>query len=426
MEKTVDRCRSFNHPIVAAVLACAALFLLPSGALARSVANAAPAIPGGVYTGSVGHDTRVTIRVDADALIGSIHGTVALGCAPGRATFKSSNGTFVARWRNGSTARGTFDVNRVTGYVNAIHGTKGCGPARYQASLSSPVGVKSKTVRYGPFNAMGMSMGSGMSMSSMNMFNMQGSMQDFFPANIQKPCGNCYIVGMVPDLVYPNGKVANYNTGVMLHHLVVFNTSQRDTTCPSWAQRVFASGNERTDYVLPAGYGYYISPTDRWSMLTELMNMSMKMQTVETQITFYYVPASARLHSVLPLWLDENQCGNSEYKIPAGHSVKRWTYQVPASIAGNIVAIGGHLHDYGTHISLTDTTSGQMICNAKAGYGANMDYMGNIDSMSGCVGTPVARIHAGDTLRLDSFYNSPMAEKGVMGIMVAYVAPHGG
>jgi hypothetical protein len=98
-----------------------------------------------------------------------------------------------------------------------------------------------------------------------------------------------------------------------------------------------------------------------------------------------------------------------------------WKYTVPATGAGDIVAIGGHLHDYGTHISLTDTTTGKLICNAKAAYGQIAAYQKNIDSMSGCIGSPLAVIRAGDALRLNSYYNSPTAENNVMGIMMAWV-----
>jgi hypothetical protein len=226
---------------------------------------------------------------------------------------------------------------------------------------------------------------------------------------------------MVPNLVYPNGKIANYNTGAMLHHFVLFNTSAHDVTCPTWPQRFFASGNERTPMVLPAGYGYRVASSANWNMLVELMNMSMKAQHVHVQITFYTMPTSAHLHAVTPMWLDENECHNSEYSIPAGRSDTAWNYKVPAAIAGDIVAISGHVHDYGKHISVTDTTSGKLICNSRARYGQIAAYDKNIDSMSGCTGDPLAVIHTGDTLRLNSYYNSPIAENNVMGIMMAYV-----
>jgi hypothetical protein len=259
-----------------------------------------------------------------------------------------------------------------------------------------------------------------MPMSS-NMFNMMGGMQDFFVHGAQKPCSACDIVGIVPNLVYPNGKTANYNTGAMLHHFVMFNASAHDLTCPTWPQRIFASGNERSDMVLPAGYGYRVTATDNWNMLVELMNMSMQTQNVQVQVTYYYLPASANVRPVMPMWLDENNCGNSDYAIPAGHSNTVWNYKVPATGAGDIVAIGGHLHDYGTHISLTDTTTGKLICNSRAAYGQIPAYEKNIDYVSGCIGSPLAVIRTGDMLRLNSYYDSPKAENNVMGIMMAWV-----
>jgi hypothetical protein len=156
-------------------------------------------------------------------------------------------------------------------------------------------------------------------------------------------------------------------------------------------------------------------------MLAELMNMSMHTQTVQVKVTYYYLPASSNVRPVTPLWLDENNCHSSDYAIPAGHSDKVWNYKVPAAGAGEIVAIGGHLHDYGTHISLTDTTTGKLICNSKARYGQIPAYQKNIDYMSGCIGRPLTVIRTGDTLRLNSYYNSPVAENSVMGIMMAYV-----
>jgi hypothetical protein len=351
-----------------------------------------------------------------DAPTGSITGTVQVGCVPGKAMIQSSNGRFTARAR-GFIATGTFNIDRISGGIT-LPGRARCAGTHYQVKLSSPGGVKSTVVRYGSFKLNPMSMT--MPMSS-NTFNMMGNMQDFWVHGAQKPCSSCDIVGIVPNLVYPNGKTANYNTGAMLHHFVMFNGAARDVTCPNWPQRIFASGNERTGMVLPAGYGYRIAPGDYWNMLVELMNMSMRTQNVQVQVTYYYLPASANVRALTPMWLDENNCGNSDYAIPAGHSDKVWNYKVPATGAGDIVAIGGHLHDYGTHISLTDTTTGKLICDSKAAYGQIPAYEKNIDYMSGCIGGPLAVIRTGDMLRLNSYYNSPAANNDVMGIMAAWV-----
>ena len=384
-----------------------------------------PPIPSGVYQGTTNHGARVTIRVSSSAPSGRISATFQVACASGTASFQSNTGMFSARTRN-FAATGTFNINSIAGRIN-LAGHKACAGTSYKTTLSSPAGVTKTVVRYKTLTVNPMSMT--MPMSS-NMFNMMGTMQDFNYA-AQKPCsGGCYIVGMIPNLVYPNGKIANYNTGVMLHHAVMFNgwfgsVSKHDVTCPSWPERLFGSGNERTDFVLPAGYGLPVGASDNWHMLAELMNMSMQSQNVQVQFTYYTMPLSANLTPVTPLWLDERNCnagpGLSDYPIPAGHSDTVWNYKVPANGAGDIVAIGGHVHDYGTHISLTDTTSHKLICNSKAAYGQIAAYDKNIDYISGCGGNPLAVIHAGDMLRLNSYYNSPIAENNVMGIMMAYV-----
>ena len=48
--------------------------------------------------------------------------------------------------------------------------------------------------------------------------------------------------------------------------------------------------------------------------------MNMNAQRVEVQITYYYLPASAHIDPVKPLWLDENNCQSFQYSIPAGRS----------------------------------------------------------------------------------------------------------
>jgi Stress up-regulated Nod 19 len=414
-----SRRRSLRAALAALALSLPlAAGVLPACAFARAGAGAGSPLPGGVYAGRTDDGMRVTVRVASRTRRGDIGGTVTLSCAPGDAAFSTGDGSFVARRTRVFKVTGHFAVDRVRGSVGKVAGRPDCGRGRYAASLASPSGVRSKVVRYGPFSVGGMRMGTGTATASA----MAGRMRTFTRRNVRKPCSNCSIVGMVPELVYPGGRTANFDTGAMLHHVVLFNTSARDASCPRGAQRFFASGNERTPFVLPAGYGYRVRPNDRWRVLTDLMNMSAKRQKVQVQITFYYVPASAKTAPVRPLWLDVDNCRDSEYAIPAGRSNTAWKFRVPAKMAGRVVAMGGHLHNDGVYIRATNRTTGRRLCLSRAGFGDNRSYMGNIDAMSGCVGEPLGRINGGDTLALNSVYDSPDAQDGVMGIMLAYVA----
>ena len=39
--------------------------------------------------------------------------------------------------------------------------------------------------------------------------------------SVEKPCEDCFITAIEPDLVYADGSRADMNSGVMLHHLVI-------------------------------------------------------------------------------------------------------------------------------------------------------------------------------------------------------------
>ena len=43
-------------------------------------------------------------------------------------------------------------------------------------------------------------------------------------------------------------------------------------------------------------------------------------------------------------------------------------------------------------------------------------------SMGTCSGDPIAVVHFGDVITVDSYYDAPTPQTGVMGIMHAYVA----
>ncbi|MGH2771353.1 MAG: hypothetical protein ACRDJF_12655, partial [Actinomycetota bacterium] len=118
------------------------------------------------------------------------------------------------------------------------------------------------TVRYGPFFLPPSSLGG----SNIPHFNR-------ILTNVAKPCSDCYLTGMAPDLVYEDGTSANLDTGPMLHHAVWMQRGKTDATCGSESatllgpfsgpltggERFFAAGNERTGGLLPQGFGYYVS-----------------------------------------------------------------------------------------------------------------------------------------------------------------------
>lgn len=252
-----------------------------------------------------------------------------------------------------------------------------------------------------------------------------GQTASYAAPTYEMPCRDCYITGIQPDLVYADGSPANYHTGAMLHHVVVFDPSRTDPTCGRQGvgllsgQRVFAAGNERTGAHLPPGYGYYLG-SQPLGAVAELMNMSAQPQQVYITMEVSWVDADrAQLKDVTPVWLDIDNCGDSQYTIPAGPSHTTWTWT--STMSGDIVVVAGHVHDHGISITLSNATRNEEICESVAGYGAGSHHQGHVESMSTCVGDPLGTVRTGDDLMIDSYYDSPQPDDTVMGIMLVYL-----
>jgi hypothetical protein len=273
--------------------------------------------------------------------------------------------------------------------------------------------TSTKTVRYGPFTI------------PAGTETTPGMIHNKLLFGVARPCVDCHITSFTPDLVYADGTKATMATGPMLHHMVLTSQWRRDATCAgSWlglaGERFFASGNERTAIGFPAGYGYRVRYYDSWNLLVDLMNHSTTSKTVYVQVTYTYRPSWESVRPLKPVWLDIDQCGDSEYSIPAGFSDTHWDWKV--NVAGKVVAMIGHLHGHGVAIEATnESRGGQSICKSVA----TLDPMDvhSVLSMSTCVGDPLATITAGQTVRLHSMYQSSHPADDVMGIMLGYINP---
>ncbi|MCA1847113.1 MAG: hypothetical protein LC792_28765, partial [Actinobacteria bacterium] len=240
-----------------------------------------------------------------------------------------------------------------------------------------------------------------------------------------KPCEDCFITRAEPDLVYEDGTTANLDTGLMLHHAVLFNTGRPDTTCGKdtffgrLGERYMASGNERTVKRMPDGYGYHLG-RDPVTGVFHIMNHSDETKTVYVTFKVNWLPGSTPgVRPVTPVWLDVNNCRTSEYAVPAGPSSTHWTW--PSTITGRIVSTGGHVHTGGVRISLSNQATGERVCTSWAGYGTKPAYMGTIESMSFCSWDALGIVKAGDTLDIESVYDAAEPIPDAMGIMVLLV-----
>jgi hypothetical protein len=295
----------------------------------------------------------------------------------------------------------------------------------------TPTKPATTTIKYGPYT-----------IPAATSAEKMGMIHNNIAANVARPCNNCYITGMQAGLLTAaDNQEANVDKGLWLHHMVMFDSSKQDVTCPgvgvgALGQRFFSSGNERTPTKAGGPYGFKQGTNASWTLIYDLMNMNAQAKQVYITVTYDYVPLDTpNMVEITPVWFDINQCSTSERPAKTGQYSYEWGTK--ASKPGRLIGIGGHLHDGGTNLTLTQ--NGQLVCDSRATYGGDpkfiepassmhMPGMGHISKMSLCQGTrdnPVISFATGDELKITAYYDADahmqMGTDPIMGIAIGYV-----
>lgn len=242
--------------------------------------------------------------------------------------------------------------------------------------------------------------------------------------NKKPPCNDCDIIAIEPDLTDTSGNSLHmHHDGQMLHHMVLYEQGALDASCPGiipafGMKRIFASGDERTEIPPMPGYALHVGPNTQWAVLSDLMNFDAAPRTVQVRLKVTYTEGSTH-KKVTPVWLDVTGCGFSYVDVPAGesHQTGYWF----SSIKGDIIGIGGHVHEHGKWVKAVNVFKNEDICRSDATQEEYGDGMHGIVDMTICTGKPLAKINYWDLIKTESFYNGPHGVKGAMGIMIMYV-----
>ena len=79
-------------------------------------------------------------------------------------------------------------------------------------------------------------------------------MGEFYQQKTSLPCQDCFITWLQMGIEHAeDGRRADADTGMWLHHGVMVNVNQTDAVCGDPGQRFAASGNERTPIDISAG-----------------------------------------------------------------------------------------------------------------------------------------------------------------------------
>jgi hypothetical protein len=225
-----------------------------------------------------------------------------------------------------------------------------------------------------------------------------------------------------------------------------------------------ASGEEKTNFQLPPGYGMRIGGSDTWSMGYMLHNLTPIPEHVYLVYDLDYTPAetaeSMGIKRAIPLWLDVMSRKHPFYPVfnvqrgfghydpkfkrkvcvfpkercaafdPFGESQPGngvgWDYTIPQQYDGTLVGMGGHVHPGGLEdqVSLVRGGVEKRIFNSDAKY---WDKAGPVSWDMAMTVTPLdwrVRVRPGDKIRLNAVYDSQAASwYENMGIVMAWVAP---
>lgn len=312
-------------------------------------------------------------------------------------------------------------------------------------ATSLPAGGDEETIRYGPVLVPA---GTGPYGPGYGRIEVQ-------KAGIELPCTDCYITGILFDVVDENGYTLNRGTNpsvVATGGLI--NMGAVEATCGTIGEQFFTLNPDRTPLYLPPGYGYYTPPDSIWAMRVHFKSWSGTPVAAYVDITYTTLPGSADYQHTTPIHIAQSGCQDNIttlyewrpfYDILPGYSDAH--VDLTFDRGGNIVTTFGHLHDNGLsdaleYLSLPEPT---YICTSIAGYAAGSPFApvgpgsgedeghpashhvldpgdpnfdGHIEHMDLCM-SPFP-VNKGDSVRLHTQYNSPGAQHGVMGNMVIY------
>lgn len=286
--------------------------------------------------------------------------------------------------------------------------------------------------------------------------------------HVPKPDQDGYMVRMAPNLRYalPDGKCCGTVPPVdviHLHHGVwLSNGMAGEGEGNSYGHGFYpfmASGEEKTVYNFPQGYGYPVGGHDLWVLNYMIHNLTARATQVYINYAIDFVPATdpaaAGITPVHPIWMDvedhhlypvfnvrQHSGVHGRFTFPdmARHpyadepTLNEFTIDHP----GVLVGTAGHLHPGGLYDTLDLIRPGATAAKGTVhggephsvrlfrSFAHYWDKRGPISWDMSMTATPDnwrPQVKAGDVLRISATYNSSRASwYEVMGIMVVWEA----
>jgi hypothetical protein len=211
-----------------------------------------------------------------------------------------------------------------------------------------------------------------------------------------------------------------------IHHLILADLERRQLVHPA-IERLFAIGQETEDVILPKTIGVPLQRGARLA-LKGACAPSSSTGPVYLSLELLWTPANQFPHpvSVLPFYVDvhlKSVLDTNTFDLAPGRSSPSYDFRIP--VGGWLVAVAGHLHDYGVALQLEDVSSGRVISRLQARRSPAGKVLSVERKLYGIAG-PGLRLKAGTTYRLVATFDNPTRatiEQGGMAHLVGLFEP---
>ncbi len=165
----------------------------------------------------------------------------------------------------------------------------------------------------------------------------------------------------------------------LIHHVEMIELERR-ALLDSGYQRMVSVGKETPTEMLPAGIGYPVRRGERVGINAMLDNPTGTTYAgAYVRVTLPYIPAGTEPPPLEIYTISTDVKGlvgqPSDFDVPRGASERSHQFTIP--ISGWLVAVGGHLHDFGRRITLVSLLTKDTIYDARA----RLDAHGHIVSL---------------------------------------------
>lgn len=149
----------------------------------------------------------------------------------------------------------------------------------------------------------------------------------------------------------------------VMHHLIMVNFDRRQLLYDA-AERLMGAGSETEDATVPRSIGIPLTTGTRLGFYINWHNSTGKdLEGVSLKLTLLWTPKNQnpRPANAMPIYMDVNLTvgGTNTFDVPPGKSSKSYEFTLP--VGGKLLAVGGHMHDYGSSVRLEDAESGKVL-----------------------------------------------------------------